>query len=172
MATELRNAASPHPGLIDWLEARHVEYELREYPETFTAEAAARAEHMDSHRFAKVVGVVTDDGRHALLLVEAPDHVDLVKAHRALHARDVRILTEAEFTALAPDCDPGTAPPVPDLCGMPVYADFALREAAEIAFHAGSHRITVHADRAAWSLAAKVVWADLARDAGEPAWAR
>ena len=53
----------PHPGLIDWLAGRRVEYELREHPETFTAEATARAEHIDPRRFAKVVGVTADDGR-------------------------------------------------------------------------------------------------------------
>ncbi len=80
----------PHPGLIDWLAGRHIEYELHEHPETFTAEATARAEHLDPRRFVKVVGVVTGDGRKMLLLVDADDHVDLAKARRALDAADVR----------------------------------------------------------------------------------
>ena len=86
--------------------------------------------------------------------------------------RTCGILTETEFAALAPDCEPGTIPPVPELFGLPVYADFALREVPEIAFHAGSHRFTVHVDRPAWERAAGVAWADLAQDDGQPAWAR
>jgi len=172
MAVEFRTTAGPHAGLIDWLAGQRVEYELREHPETFTAEATARAEHTDPRRFAKVVGVGTADGRHALLLVDAPDHVDLAKARRLLGAADVRILTEQEFAALAPDCEPGTVPPVPELFGIPVYADFALREVPEIAFHAGSHRFTVHVERVTWERAAGVAWADLAQDDGRPAWAR
>ena len=85
---------------------------------------------------------------------------------------DVRVLTETEFTALAPDCEPGTIPPVPELFGLPVYMDFALREVPEIVFHAGSHRFTVHVDRQSWERAAGVAWADLAQDDGQPTWAR
>jgi Ala-tRNA(Pro) deacylase len=89
-----------------------------------------------------------------------------------LGAGDVRILTEAEFVAIAPDCEPGTVPPVPELFGVPVYADFALRESPEIAFHAGSHRFSVHVDRLAWERTAGIAFADLALDNGQPAWAR
>lgn len=84
MAVELRTIAGPHAGLIDWLAGHRVEYELREHPETYTAEATARAEHTDPRRFAKVVGVAAADGRHVLLVVDAPDHVDLAKARRLL----------------------------------------------------------------------------------------
>lgn len=172
MAAQSRAISGPHAGLIDWLARRSVEHQLREHPETFTAEATARVEQIDPRRFAKVVGVATPDGRSALLLVDAPDHVDLAKARRLMGAADVRVLTESEFAALAPDCEPGTIPPVPELFGVPVYADFALREVPELAFHAGSHRFTVHVDRLAWERAAGVAWADLAQDDGEPAWAR
>ena len=172
MATEATRQAGPHPGLLDWLTAHHVDYELHEHLETFTAEATARAEHLDPRRFAKVVGVATADGRSALLVVDAPDHVDLAKAKRVLGATDARIMGEAEFAAVAPDCEPGTAPPVPEVCRVPVYADFALRDVPEIAFHAGSHRHTVHVDRVAWEREAGIAYADLALDDGTPAWAR
>jgi Ala-tRNA(Pro) deacylase len=162
----------PHAGLIDWLAGRHIEYELREHPQAFTAEATARAEHTDPHRFVKVVGVVTDDGRRALIAVEAVDHVDLQKARSILGARDVRVLTEAEFAALAPDCEPGTLPPVPELWHLPVYIDLALRDTPELAFAAGSHRYSVHVDRRAWERTAGIAYADVARDDGRPAWAR
>jgi Ala-tRNA(Pro) deacylase len=162
----------PHPGLLDWLAGRHVEYELHEHPETFTAEATARAEHLDPRRFAKVVGVATDDGRQVVLLVDADDHVDLAKARRALDAADVRVLTEAEFAALAPECEAGTVPPVPAVAGVPVYADHAVHDAVEIAFHAGSHRYSVHVDRAAWEREAGIRYADLAQGNDRPAWGR
>jgi Ala-tRNA(Pro) deacylase len=172
MAVDNPKITGPHAGLLDWLAGRQVEYELREHPETFTAEATARAEHVDPRRFAKVVGVITNDGRRALLLVDAPDHVDLAKARRVLGASDVRLLSEPEFAAVAPDCDAGTIPPIPELFGLPVYADFALREAPELSFHAGSHRFTVHVDRAAWERTSGIAYADLAQDDGAPAWAR
>ncbi len=162
----------PHAGLLDWLAGRHIEYELHEHPETFTAEATARAEHLDPHRFVKAVGVVAGDGRQVLLLVDADDHVDLVKARRALEADDVRIMTEPELAALAPDCEAGTVPPIPVLFGIPAYADFAIRDSAEIAFPAGCHRYSVHVDREGWERASGITYADLAQGDGRPAWAR
>jgi len=172
MAVDIPKVVGPHTGLLDWLAGRRVEYELREHPETFTAEATARAEQMDPRRFAKVVGVAASDGRRVLLLVDAPDHVDLAKARRILGAADVRLLTEPEFAALAPECDAGTIPPIPELFGLPVYADFALRDVPVLSFHAGSHRYTVHVDRAAWERTSGIAYADLAQDDGAPAWAR
>ncbi len=172
MTVEQTNATGPYQRLLDWLAGREVQYELREHPETFTAEATARAEHLDPHRFAKVVGVAGDQGGRALLLVDAEDHVDLTKARRVLGVADVRVLTEREVAEIAPDCEPGTLPPIPELVGLPVYADFTLRDAPEIAFHAGSHRYSVHVDRAAWERASGIAYADLAQDDGQPAWAR
>lgn len=172
MAVETPSVEGPHAGLLDWLAGRHIEYELHEHPETFTAEATARADHIDPRRFAKVVGIATNDGRRILLLVDAPDHVDLAKARRILGAADVRLLTEPEFAALAPECDAGTIPPIPELFGLPVYADFAIREDPVVAFHAGSHRFVVHVDRVGWEHASGIAYADIARDDDTPAWAR
>jgi Ala-tRNA(Pro) deacylase len=162
----------PHAGLLDWLAGRHIEYELHEHPETFTAEATARAEHVDPRQFAKVVGVATANGRTALIVVDATDHVDLAKARRVLGSPDVRILTEAELVALAPECDPGTIPPIPTLFSIPVYADFAVRDDSMVSFAAGSHHYTVHVDREAFERAAGIAYADLAQDRDIPAWAR
>lgn len=167
-----RRTAGPHPGLLDWLAAHRVEHELHEHPETFTAEATARADHVDPRRFAKVVGVAAADGRRALVVVDATDHVDLRKVRRVLGTPDARLLHEDELLALGPRYEAGTLPPVPELVGVPVYADPAVRDDAEIAFPAGSHRWTVHVDRAAWERAAGIAYADLATDEGVPAWAR
>jgi hypothetical protein len=52
-----------------------------------------RAERVDPRTFAKVAGVRTPDGRTALLVLDAPDRVDLAKARRVLDASDVRLLT-------------------------------------------------------------------------------
>ena len=172
MAVDNPRTTGPHAGLLDWLEGHDIEYELREHPETHTAEATAHAEHVDPRRFAKVVGVTTSDGRRALLLVDAPDHVDLAKAGRVLGSTGVHLMSEPEFAAVAPECDTGTIPPIPELFGLPVYADFVLREAPELSFHAGSHRHTVHVERVAWERASGIAYADLALDDGSPAWAR
>ncbi len=162
----------PHPGALDWLASHGVEYELREHPVTITARETARVEGIDPRRFAKTIGVKADDGRAALVVVDAADRVDLVRARKALHAGSVRLLDEDELLALAPDCEVGTIPPIGELFDLPVLADHLIRDDPEITFHAGSHAFTLTVERAAWERATGVVYADLAAESDDrPAWA-
>jgi Ala-tRNA(Pro) deacylase len=162
----------PHAGSLEWLASHGVEYELREHPVTITARETARIEGIDPHRFAKTLGVQTAEGTRALVVIDAADRLDPVRARKVLHSGTVRLLDEAELLALAPDCEVGTVPPIGDLFGVPVFADFAVRDDPEITFHAGSHSYTVTVDRAAWEKAVAVTYGDLAIDVDErPAWA-
>ena len=162
----------PDPDLLHWLESRQVEYEIHPHDPRFTAKATAVAEGVDPHTFAKVVGLSTADGRIILAVVEATDRIDLLKARRVLDTGQVRLMTEAELADLAPNCEVGAIPAVGDLYGLPTYADFALRDLAEIGFNAGTHAVSVRVEERAWERACHVVFGDLAVDAGEPAWAR
>lgn len=163
---------APPPVLLDWLAGHGVDYELTAHPRTVTARETARAEGLDPHRFAKALGVVADDGRRALMVIEATEKLDIGLARRILGAREVRLMTETELEALAPGFPAGTVPPIGELFGVPVYADLSLREDAEITFHAGSHHVTATVERTAWERAVGVAYAALAVSAGEPAWAR
>jgi Ala-tRNA(Pro) deacylase len=162
----------PHPGLLDWLAGHGIEYELHEHPLTFTARETAAIEGIDPRRFAKTVVVETATGSRALLALDAVDRVDLVKAAAALRAEHVRLLSEAELEAMAPEYDVGTMPPIGELFGIEVLADNAIRDDPEITFHAGSHHFTVHVERAGWERATRVTYADLAERRDEPAWER
>lgn len=163
----------PYPGLLDWLASQDVEYEIHEHDPAFTARATATAEGVDPRTFAKVVGVVTHDGRNVLVVLDATDHLDLHKAGQALGAGDVRLLTEAELTALAPGCEVGAIPAVGSLFELPMFADYAVREDPDISFNAGSHRFSARVERAGWERACRVIYADLAVDSdNRPAWAR
>jgi Ala-tRNA(Pro) deacylase len=161
----------PQSGLIRWLAAHGVDHEVHVHDETFTAKSTARAEGVETRSFAKVVGVATGDDRPVLIVVDAPDRVDLAKAREVL-ASNVRLLTEPELEAVTPGCEPGAVPAVGALFGLPLYADFAVRDHAEISFNAGTHRCAVRVDRAAWERAVGVHYADLAVPAEDrPAWA-
>jgi Ala-tRNA(Pro) deacylase len=150
-----------------------VDYELHEHPPTETARETAAAEGIDPRRFAKTLAVQTADGVRALIALDATDSLDLRKAARLLHTERVRLLTEAELEELASDCEVGAIPPVGALYGVPVFADFGVREDPEISFHAGSHRYTVHVEREAWERAVGVVYGDVElNDPTVPAWAR
>jgi prolyl-tRNA editing enzyme YbaK/EbsC (Cys-tRNA(Pro) deacylase) len=77
------------------------------------------------------------------------------------------------MAALAPGCDAGAMPAVGELFGLPTLADFGVQDDTEISFNAGTHRLSVRVERAAWEQAAGVHYADLAVDEdGRPAWAR
>jgi Ala-tRNA(Pro) deacylase len=169
-ATNTAIGTEPHPGLLRWLRAHGVEYEIHGHPPTITARATAEVEGIDPRRFAKCVAVATKEGRQVILVVDADDRLDLARARHALETADVRLLSEAELLELAPDCEIGTMPPVGELWGVPIIADFVIRDDPDISFHAGSHRFTVHVDRAAWERAAHVTYADLAETEGRPAW--
>jgi Ala-tRNA(Pro) deacylase len=165
--------AGPHRGLLEWLAGHGVDYEIHEHPTTFTARETARADHVNPAAFAKAIGVVTDDGRRALVVLDADDHLDLLKARRVLGARHVRLMTESELTESCPGCDVGATPAVGAIFGLPMHVDEAIREVPVLTFHAGSHRYTVHVDRQAWERALGITYAALAERRGlEPAWMR
>lgn len=173
MDTTTTPATGAHKELLAWLESRGIEHEVHEHTLAYTAMETARAEGVDPHSFAKVVGIETDDGRRVLLVVDATDHVSLTKASRELETRHVRLLEEAELTQLAPGCDAGAIPAVGELFGVPMLADFAVRDDRDISFNAGTHRYSVRVDRAAWEKATGVKYADLASETDmRPAWAR
>lgn len=161
------------PGLLEWLASHDVEYEVHEHAPAVTARGVAKAEGVDPHTFAKVVAVRTPDGRPAFLVVETTDQLDLRKAARSLGADNVRLLTEGELAALAPTCEVGAVPAIGSLFGVPMVADYAVRDDRDISFNAGSHSCSVRVERASWERATGVVYADLAAHLDDrPAWAQ
>lgn len=163
----------PYQPLLDWLASQELEYEIHEHAPAYTARAAATAEGVDPRTFAKVLVVALHDGRNAFVVLDAPDHLDLRKARHVLGSKDVRLLSEPELTALAPGCEVGAIPAVGPLFGLTTYADYAVRDDAELSFNAGSHRFSARVERARWERACNVIYADLAEDADAgPAWGR
>jgi Ala-tRNA(Pro) deacylase len=159
--------------LFDWLAGQHVEYEIHRHDPAFTARATAEAEGVDPRTFAKVVGVASPDGGRSLIVLDATDHLDIRKARRVLGNGEVRLLSEPDLAAMAPGCDVGAMPAVGVLFGLPTFADYAVRDDAEISFNAGSHSVSVRVERASWERACNVVYADLAaEDDADPVWAQ
>lgn len=155
--------STPYADLIVWLEDHAVPFELREHPLSYTAEATAYAEGIDPRTFAKVVGVRTSAGENLLVVVDASDEVDLGKLTAHLGVDWVTLLTEGELGALLPGCEVGAIPPVPELTGVDVVADEAVRADPFISFPAGSHRHSARVDRAAWETSAGIRYGSFAR---------
>lgn len=154
---------SPFANLIVWLDDHEVPYELHEHPIAYTAEATAHAEGVDPRTFAKSVGIRSSEGSTVLAVVDATDEVDLARLAAFLDVSWVAVLSEEELATILPDCEVGTIPPVPELAGVAVYADEAVRSGDEISFHAGSHRVAVRVGREAWERAAGIRYGAFAR---------
>ena len=171
MVATIAARTGPHPGLMTWLVGHAIPFELHEHRLTFTARETARAEGVDARTFAKVVGVSTRDGRNALVVLDAVDHVDMRKLSEVLETPRVRLLSEDELTLLAPECEAGALPAVGELFGLPMFADYAVRDDPAISFNAGNHSVSVRVERAAWEEATGVRYADLATAFDRrPAW--
>jgi Ala-tRNA(Pro) deacylase len=83
--------------------------------------------------------ILEADGRPVMVVMPAPDRVDLKKAKRVIGAREVTLASEEKFADLFPGCERGAEPPFGNLFDMPVYAEARLAEDDEIVFNAGTH---------------------------------
>jgi Ala-tRNA(Pro) deacylase len=160
-------SARPDARVLEWLTHHEVDHEVHEHSATYSATSTARADGIDPRAFAKVVGVATSDGRTALLVVDASARVDLQKARDVVSAAEVKLLDEAQLATLAPDCETGAMPAIGALYGLPMYADYVIKDDAQISFNAGTHRCSVRVDRPGWERAAGVHYGDLVLDTDE-----
>ncbi|MFI5394826.1 MAG: aminoacyl-tRNA deacylase [Candidatus Binatia bacterium] len=137
--------------LREHLDRNNVQYEVISHRQAFTAQEVAAAEHISGKELAKVV--MMRSGRNFLMVVlPAPNRVDLEKAKGALGLPDLTLATEEEFAGLFPQCEPGAMPPFGNLYNLPVYVDRLLTKDDMVIFNAGNHTQTV-----------KMKYADFAR---------
>lgn len=117
----------------------NVKFKVVKHEEAWSAQRLAGLLHIPGEQLAKVVMVRADDQWYMLVL-PAPNRLEMPKVKRMLKAKEVRLAKEEEFANLFPDCDVGAMPPFGNLYGVPVYVDRALTMQSEITFPAGSHR--------------------------------
>ena len=129
----------PMQRLRQYLEENHISYELIPHPETPTAQQTAAAAHVPGKELAKTV-IVAIDGRFAMVVLPAPDELDLDKLKKVVGTNDVWLASEDDFQNIFGDCELGAMPPFGNLYDVPVFVDEHLREDARIAFNAGNHR--------------------------------
>lgn len=131
------------------LELRGIPFEELHHPEAPTAQEVAQCEHVSGHRLARVV-VVLADGRPAELILPASRHVHLDRVRSLLHARDVRLATEAEMESQFTDCEVGAIPPLRHWADVDVLMDRSLLVDGKIAFQAGTHADAVRLNFRDW----------------------
>ena len=128
--------------LQQFLEAQSVPYEVMEHKPTGCSQRTADASHVSSECLAKGVVVKHRDG-YVLTVVPASRQVRLEEVGRWLD-RPVTLATEAEASALFPDCEHGAVPPIAAAYGLASVVDASLEEHEHVYFEGGDHRALVH----------------------------
>ena len=128
----------PVKKLKEFLDNENVKYVVIYHSRTFTAQETAACAHISGKELAKTV-VVKIDGKMAMAVLPAPEHVDLELLKGASGANDIELATEKEFQGQFPQCEVGAMPPFGNLYDMDVYVEESLTEDNMIAFNAGSH---------------------------------
>jgi Ala-tRNA(Pro) deacylase len=128
--------------LETYLRDNKVAYQLQHHPLAYTAQGVAESEHIPGRLVAKTVMVMADQ-KINMLVLPAPERVDLDRVRAALGAKEVRLAEEKEFAELFPDCEVGAMPPFGNLYGLPVFVDQDLPANDVIVFRAGTHTDTI-----------------------------
>jgi Ala-tRNA(Pro) deacylase len=120
------------------LDENGVKYVSIQHSPAYTAQEVAASAHVPGHEMAKTV-VVKIDGKMAMAVLPASEHVDLDRLKDEVGAKTLLLASEDEFRNAFPDCELGAMPPFGNLYGMDVYVSEKLTEHESISFNAGSH---------------------------------
>ncbi|MEE9160235.1 MAG: YbaK/EbsC family protein [Gammaproteobacteria bacterium] len=124
--------------LKEYLDQENVKYTTINHSTAYTAQEVAQLAHIPGDEMAKTV-IVKIDGKQAMVVLPAPDHVDFELLGGALGAKNVSLATEAEFMPQFSECEIGAMPPFGNLYHMDVYVEEVLSKDKKIAFNACSH---------------------------------
>ncbi|MHC4925366.1 MAG: aminoacyl-tRNA deacylase [Planctomycetota bacterium] len=124
--------------LREYLEENDVRFVTITHSPAYTAQEIAARAHVPGKELAKTV-MVKLDGRMAMVVLPAPDHVSPNRLKAFCGAKLVELASEDEFADLFPNCEVGAMPPFGNLWELEVFVDQRLREDEEIVFNAGTH---------------------------------
>ena len=124
--------------LKQYLDDHEVRYVTVHHSPAFTAQEIAASAHISGYELAKAV-ILKVDGKMAMAVVPAPQHVDLMHLEDLIAAKQVELASEAEFKQRFPECELGAMPPFGNLYDMDVYVAARLSGDEYIAFNAGTH---------------------------------
>ena len=128
----------PAETLKQYLDDQQVKYITIKHSKAYTAMEVAESAHVPGKELAKTV-MVKIGPEMAMVVVPAPNQVNLDHLKESVGTDDVEIAHEREFKDKFPDCEVGAMPPFGNLYNMKVFVSQALREDEEITFNAGSH---------------------------------
>ena len=128
----------PVTKLKEYLDGEGVKYVSIIHSCAYTAQETAESAHISGKELAKTV-MVKLDGKMAMAVLPASEHVDLELLRAGATADKVALASEYEFKDLFPQCEVGAMPPFGNLYDMDVFVEEDLTDDEDIAFNAGSH---------------------------------
>jgi Ala-tRNA(Pro) deacylase len=137
------------PRVARYLADQNIEHRVIDHMATPTASEAAQATHISGDLIAKAV-VLRDGDGFVLAVLPASHHVSLELVEAAL-GRPVELATEADASALFPDCDVGAIPPIGPIYGVEMIVDESLTGLSTVSFEGGDHRSLVQVSGNAFS---------------------
>jgi Ala-tRNA(Pro) deacylase len=126
--------------VLEYLNQRHVPYELLGHQPTYDAQHMAHALHVKGATVAKTVLLIANHGyRFLVAIVPATRKIDFDVASRSLGHSQLRLATEVEVNEVCPDCEPGVLLPFGSQYGVLTVVDSALEKVDEIVFEGSTH---------------------------------
>jgi Ala-tRNA(Pro) deacylase len=129
--------------ICKFLDSHGVAYQLYTHSRAYTAQGIAQAQHLSGKKLAKVVMIISDDGKMIMTVVPANCRVDMDKLGKLLSANSIRLATEEEFKDVFPECELGAMPPLGNIYHLDVWMDKSMRAHPTIVFNAGTHAETI-----------------------------
>jgi Ala-tRNA(Pro) deacylase len=123
--------------LKEYLDDRHVDYDMVEHVHTETAMDSAKSAHIPTHQMAKAV-VLEDDAGYVVSVLPANHRLNLDWVNEELN-RNLRLAEEKELKALFQDCETGAVPALSNAYGLKVIWDDQLKHTGDIYIEAGDH---------------------------------
>ncbi len=121
-----------------FLDVHEVKYVTIIHSPAFTAQEIASNSFVSGNEFAKTVILKIDDS-FIMAVSPAADKVCFGAFKKYLHAKDVRLATEAEFRDLFPGSSTGAMAPFGNIYNMETYISKKMISNKMISFNAGSH---------------------------------
>ena len=122
----------------EYLDRKHVKYDLLMHPPTHTAAHSAELAHVPGDQLAKAV-ILEDDNGYVMAVLPASHKLDLQALGRELNRDGLTFADESELATLFRDCERGAVPPLGSIYDIDTVLDSGLADAPVIYFEAGDH---------------------------------
>ena len=131
--------------LRQFLDDQDIKYVSINHSRAYTAQEIAESAHISGNNFAKVVMLKADEAM-IMVVLPAPDKVDLKLLRQVLGVRHVVFADENDFQDHFPGCEVGAMPPFGNLYGIRVILAQTLCDLSTISFNSGLHTEIIKMD--------------------------